>query len=590
VLSAPQAHAQDDVLLDPLDVRVAECTSAMDGECLLEVADFAAAAKAFERFARDRADNPRAPRSLEQAVRLYRELGQPALALAAARDFRRLFPQHQKVAEVAEEVFLLGDLYRERGDDTREAEHYENYLEEWSRHGGKDRAVVAHVRLAESLLERSCPVAGVRGACIEVRRVPFKCAEDGVPDAIKAKQPTHLTNEEVIRHRRNPALVKAAEQHLKTAKRMAPVVKAQGFGSFAENAQARRNDLADAVADSMLLAVHAARDEFLSLRAPPAGLRSFEPPLPSDSDAVAARKAWEFEDSQRRWLDWVETKTHLFKRLRETTHKAKEELGPRSIIRAAGLFAEATADLSVALTDDQNHIRECRPDAAVDSAGWVLEANAETALAHCVFLASITAGEDEWVRICQPRDLAGRHSVRWWLIRPPFFGEQHELLPALHPVDEDNQAAAPPTKPLQDPASEMHSNRFAPRPFPGLRKSDPGRRLAVLKMSEGQEIAWIFKRLLPFDGSIVDRLVAEAGASSLPNPTTFLGWVLLDVQRDCYRLPPPTLLVETSGNHITSIDSPQARARTGCLEKAREALVLPRTIFKQDHARWRIDF
>ena len=47
--------------------------------------------------------------------------------------------------------------------------------------------------------------------------------------------------------------------------------------------------------------------------------------------------------------------------------------------------------------------------------------------------------------------------------------------------------------------------------------------------------------------------------------------------------------METVGNRIVKLDSPESGTNIGCLEKAAKALALPKTYFKEEQARWRID-
>jgi tetratricopeptide (TPR) repeat protein len=588
-LTSSHARAQETHPPDLLDVRVEECARTMDGDCLLGLADFGAAAEAFTRFAREHRDDQRAPAVLARAVALWRELGKPERVLDIAREFRRTFPAHPRLADVAEEVFLVGELYQQRGETERATIHYELFLKEWSKVGGADREVVAHVRLAALLLEKSCPVAGVRGACVETRQVPFKCSEAGVPADIKAKQPTNLMNEVVIRHRRDRGLVRRAEEYLKAAKHLLATGKAGMTGQRLTDGLTRRNDLADASADSMLLAAHAVRDEYLALRRLPSGL-NFEPPTQWDPPAVAERKRWVFEDSQRRWMDWLRAKTRLLKSLQNTANKAMAELGPKSIVRAAGLFAEATASLQAALTEDGEHLHECRPDASLhEGGGWVLEENRDAAIEACAMLADAITFDDEWSRFCQPRGRADRRSFYSRVIRPTPPRQQNELLPGLRPDEPMPTPDGSQGKPHQDPTSEMRMDRFAPRPFPGDRGASRSRTLGTLRMSEGKEFAWVFERLPPFDNTILDRLAAQAGPFPLPNRASIVRLTILGSRRECTYPLPSTLLVETAGNRIVKLDSPESGRNIGCLEKAAKALVLPKTYFKEEQARWRID-
>ena len=593
--TSTQARAQETGPGDPLDARVAECTRNMDGDCLLALADFEAAADAFTRFAREHGDDPRAPTGLGLAVELWRELAQPERVLDTAHEFRRAFPTHPRLAEVAEDVFLLGDLYQQRGEAERAASHYELYLQEWLRVGGADRAVVAHVRLAAFQLDKSCPVAGVRGACIEIKQVPFKCWEEGVAAAIKARQPTDLTNEVVIRHRRDAELVGKAEEHLRVAKRLLATVKSQAPERRLADRLARRNDLADASADSMLLAVHAARDELLALRRPPSGL-NFETPTPWDTPKVAERKRWVREESQRIFGDWLRTKTRLLKTLQSTARKAMAELGTESIVRAAGLFAEVTASLQGALTEDGEHLRECHADGFFHEGGsWVLEENTDTAVTACAMLADAIPVGNEWFRFCQPRGTVTRRSRHRPVIQPAPLREQSELLPGLRPDEAMITADGSEGKPRQNPASEMRSDRFELRPFPGhqdaIKPRTPSRprALGTLRMSEGAKLASVFERLPPFDNTILDRLAGRTGPFPLLNRASLLRLTILGARRECYYPLPSTLLVETAGNRIVKLDSPRSGTNIGCLEKAAKALALPKTYFKEEQARWLIE-
>jgi tetratricopeptide (TPR) repeat protein len=588
-LTSPAARAQEPPLTDPLDTRVADCTRSMDGECLLALADFAAAADAFARFAHEHREDPQAPVAQARAVELWRELGQPERVLDTAREFRQMFPKHPRLADVAEEVFLLGELHQQRAEAEREARHHELYLKEWSKVGGADREIVAHVRLAAFLLEKSCPVAGVRGACIESRQVPFKCSEAGVPVEFKAKQPTNLMNELVIRHRRDLDLVKKAEEHLTAAKRLAAKAKAEEQGRGRTGRLARRNDLADAIAESVLLAVHDARDEFLGMQAPPSGLH-FEPPTQFESAAVVERKKWVFEESQRRFLEWLRAKTRLSKLLQDAAHKAMSEFGPASVVHAAGLLAEVQASLST-LTEDREHLHECRPDGFIcgGSGDWILEENTDIAVAACATLADGVPADDEWARFCQPRGGVSRRRVFGQVVHPTPTRQQSEVIQGLRLEEATTTPDAIGGKPRQNPVSEMRLDRFSPRPFPGHRKAEGQRGSKTLKMSEGSEFASLFARQTSLDNAILDRLAAQAGPFSLPNRASIVRLTILGARRECYYPLPSTLFVETAGNHIIKLDSPETGTNIACLEKAAKALALPKTYFKGEQALWRID-
>jgi hypothetical protein len=288
-------------------------------------------------------------------------------------------------------------------------------------------------------------------------------------------------------------------------------------------------------------------------------------------------------------MDWLRAKTRLLKTLQDTARKAMAELGPGSMVRAAGLFAEATANLQAALTEDREHLQECRPDASVhEGNGWILEEK-DAAIEACAMLADATTVDEEWSRFCQPRGKAGRRSFYLRVVQPTPPRQQNELLPGLRPDDPMPTPDGSQGKPHQNPASEMLMDRFNPRPFPGHRGASRSRTLVSLRMDEGKEFAWVFERLPPFDNTILDRLAAHAGPFPLPNRASIVRLTILGARRECYAPLPSTLFVKTAGNHIVKLDSPDSGKNLGCLEKAAKALTLPTTYFKEEQARWRID-
>jgi hypothetical protein len=104
-------------------------------------------------------------------------------------------------------------------------------------------------------------------------------------------------------------------------------------------------------------------------------------------------------------------------------------------------------------------------------------------------------------------------------------------------------------------------------------------------MSEGAKLASVFERLPPFDNTILDRLAGRTGPFPLLNRASLLRLTILGARRECYYPLPSTLLVETAGNRIVKLDSPQSGTNIGCLEKAAKALALPKTYFKEEQAR-----
>jgi hypothetical protein len=96
-------------------------------------------------------------------------------------------------------------------------------------------------------------------------------------------------------------------------------------------------------------------------------------------------------------------------------------------------------------------------------------------------------------------------------------------------------------------------------------------------------------------GGASTRVVGEvpagqnAGPFPLPDRATIVRLTILGAARECYHQFPSTLSVETAGNRIVKVDTPERGTNIGCLEKAAKALALPKTYFKEEQARWRID-
>ncbi|MCK5800346.1 MAG: hypothetical protein KAI47_24315, partial [Deltaproteobacteria bacterium] len=136
---------------------------------------YSRAADYYERFAKAFPGEKEAPDALQNAI-IFR-LGRAEYQ--KAKDDVTYFAKHYGTrrkykARAASAVFSLGVVYDERKDKDTIVKFYKMYLRKWGASGGKDRQILANVRIARALWEKSCPVKGVHGACVTQKRVRSK--------------------------------------------------------------------------------------------------------------------------------------------------------------------------------------------------------------------------------------------------------------------------------------------------------------------------------------------------------------------------------------------------------------------------------
>src|SRR5207245_2895900 len=108
-------------------------------------------------------------------------------------------------------------------------QHFTEYLKSWAGKGGIDRQIIAEAKLGEIAWRESCPVAGVTGACIDIKRERASAAAAVAAKAAKSnkklknKGPLKLgqcgpaTKSKITVHDRRPAQVKEAMLHFNKA-------------------------------------------------------------------------------------------------------------------------------------------------------------------------------------------------------------------------------------------------------------------------------------------------------------------------------------------------------------------------------------
>ena len=614
VLALP-AWAQDAEAVDPLDQRVADCRARADGDCLAGLALFEEAAEAYERFAAERLSDPRAPRALGRAVGLRRSLGQVDQVLADASEFRRRFAAHPRLAEVAAEVFLLGEIYEGVGDDGRAVEHWQRYLRDWGKEGGRDREIVAQVKLAALLMQQSCPILGYHGACVAIARTPWVCPKmpEGLAPSRWRGPPKDLGMREVpVRHSRKPALVRSAMQHLQAVSHLSAGGSVRVLGRDPDERQARRADLSDALAEATILQATEDFEKFLALGGTPKNL-DFEQATQWDSPRVARRKKERFEKSSKLYVEWLTMKSDLLERLWDAYGKAIALGGPSGAVAAAAHFSLVTAQFADVFTREGEVMMKCSgPDAHIDAGPWSLEVNAANAFKACVRLAAATGVTSEWSGLCE--DEANRRARG---TVPPVHemvlgdaGDRPDREQETEPDRRDRVArilelprkwkpaeeACPDTATEKTPSVAAVSEEArqdpeaVPRTRPRKDRQDP-HVLGVLKMAEGPDLSRFFGHVCAFDDDFPQRLAARYARRPAFGHTGFLRRALGARWKSCGGAAPVTVVVDTVLDKVTSLRlvGASSDSEAACLVQAARTITLPRPQFYEDQATWIID-
>jgi hypothetical protein len=466
-----------------LEARLAECTQAADGVCLVRLAAFEEAATVFEQH------------DLLAAIRLRRELGQTEQAYADALEFLRRFPRDPRVGEVAQEALLVGGLFEAASDEAKAADHYEKYLRDFGKLGGWDGFVVAHTKLGALRMRESCPIRGYFGACVEITKVRMECPHNDDMWSRKLPDAGFYWGESAKRPRRDPRILRGAKRHLHRAMDKADLRKAE---RDAAGSPTRMRALANARAEALIVSVSEAWDAYRALGEVPWNL-DFTQPTQFDNPCEARWKKARFEQSSKRFMQWLTDMTKGFEGLRSQYKKAILLGGPESSLAATARFALVTGRVEEALYGGDRVESRCgRIDHDPRGRAEPLVENIVFAAEGCARMGATFAIGDDWAAYC-----------RWELKHqnPADYPQLIELSP--DPVFMSHAHEDPDYRPVE--IEEVESPpwlRSRPMKRRCLEKREPAKpekgagRLGVLKMNEGVHLAPIFGR----DTDTKDRL------------------------------------------------------------------------------------
>ncbi|MCS6914798.1 MAG: tetratricopeptide repeat protein [Myxococcales bacterium] len=211
------------------------------GQNFQQIAAYENAAEKYETFAsrfpgelgdpkeKDPVKRIDAPLALYTAAFFRRGLGQIEQSIKDVELFVKNYGGRKEFYDQAAGVFFeMGQIFEQRKDWNRLRQHFNEYLKNWATKGGIDRQIVAEVKLGEIAWRESCPVPGVNGACIDIKRERASSATAVAQRAAKGKKgrlkgPLKLgqcgpeTKSKITVYERRPALVKEAMAHFNRA-------------------------------------------------------------------------------------------------------------------------------------------------------------------------------------------------------------------------------------------------------------------------------------------------------------------------------------------------------------------------------------
>ncbi|MFH1131031.1 MAG: hypothetical protein V1754_06830, partial [Pseudomonadota bacterium] len=281
---------------------------------------YSRAAKYYEDFANKFPGEKESPDALQNAIVFRLGRGEFEKAQKDSDMFldpRKYGSRKKYQAKAAAVHFSLGYIYEETNDIPAMMKHYENYISRWSKFGGVDQTILAHVKIAEALWNASCPVETVNGACIKVGRVrskrtvrKIKGEEERKKKTIEIRSqcgPETKMRVEVLK--RNPAKVSLAQKHFKAALDLYKKFGDKDVRGANEDERARRTkDMLHAAASAQFHQGEMAFESFLEVKFPE-GLDFSE-----DKKTKDKKK----KQSEKEFSKYLDTKGTMLNKTRET--------------------------------------------------------------------------------------------------------------------------------------------------------------------------------------------------------------------------------------------------------------------------------
>jgi len=396
-----------------------------------QLAYYSRASEFYEQYANKFPGESQSPKALGNAAVFRMGLGEYE---AATKDMNAYIKYYgaQEPEDSAAVFFQMGQIFEKENRKADLLKHLQDYLKKWGKKGGVDKEIVAHFRIGEMLWQQSCPVDGVNGACIEVKRVDVsgrakafdKLRRDAKKKGKKVALPKSTqcgppTSTKVTVHERKASLAKEALKHFELA------IKLFDKGESLEKIPAEGSEKVEraglatyAAAGSAFYQAEEQYEKFLRIEFP----KDLDFQQPNDYYTPKQQKSMKakFEDSTKRFNKYFEEKSVLTLKLAGDPAKNLQGLYERvfpfkiahwTIASAARVgqvwqnFADQmyTAEIPKDLKEEDswgNRPREIYCDALMDK-GEPIESKGVLGFEVCLKGATEQSWFNDWSRLCE---------------------------------------------------------------------------------------------------------------------------------------------------------------------------------------------
>jgi len=139
------------------------------GKAYGDVAFYEQAADKLELYAKKYGGEEDAYKALSDAVFYRKGIGQDDKAIEDTKFFIRQYGK-KKQDEAANAHFSLASVYEKQANLDNLIKHLRDYLRQFGKSGGADRAVIANTKIGLALWQQSCPIKQVDGSCVKITR------------------------------------------------------------------------------------------------------------------------------------------------------------------------------------------------------------------------------------------------------------------------------------------------------------------------------------------------------------------------------------------------------------------------------------
>lgn len=374
------------------------------GNNYARIAWYRQSAEKLEEYARRFGGEKDAFEALSDAVFYRKGIGDDDEAIKDTEFFVKQYGK-KRIPEAANAMFNMTSIYEKRNDEEQILSHLRRYLKEYGRKGGVDRQIIAHAKMGMILWKQSCPVRGVDGACIKVRR------ERSIVSKGKGKKrrrgsdlPTQCGPESKINLTvvdRDPRKVRAAQQEFKQAIRLFANGKAVKNVPGEGGEQAYRT--VEMIKYYAAAKFHLAEEEYESFL-------DIAFPKKLDFDPNNPRKA---KKSLKLFQDWLKDKNKLGGKATKAYDEVREIKGGGAhyAIAAASRMGQISQNFSDALFTAEipkdvrsGQYAQDKVDAycdALTTEAEPLSNRAVEAFGFCLGLSTKLNWFNEWSRLCE---------------------------------------------------------------------------------------------------------------------------------------------------------------------------------------------